>query len=1199
MTALSAAKFARRTVEVTGSRTESRAIELRVLSLFFIATVTLRFLTVSGPFGDDHFALWTAAALLQGDLPFRDFFEIGAPLQGLISALAQVVFGRRFLGELALGIGLEAAGLTIALLLAWRASRSLPIALMLMLAAVFLYAGAKLYTYPKTVIYPLGIWLCWRYIERPVLLRAVTLAVGLGTIFLFRHDHGLYIGIGAALAVIVAHWGQGSRAVVLGLARCGAMTVLWLAPFLAWVQVSEGLLEYFRTRVELSRSFGLGADRPNPWFSVGTGEPLLALRLAPAPPASLSIVWTPETSQEARRELERQYGLTEQPSATADRWWGYELADFAESNVTALATDRNVESISGVEPASWRWAYRAQEPPPAGRSVVVRWTLESLHQLSALDRQYHLDFRGIVAGDYSGLERRYVLLDDSEENIGALGSDPHVECIVGPAGRAAPGSDLSREPPPVGAPIGVQWRAGVGDESRMELEAHYTLANRRADRDARERWGTYDVVNFSDDNVTALATDPHVELTDRTSELLVPRTYRVLAPPTDAEVAVQWASGVDDQQRAEMEAQYHLTQGYRARDDPSGRWWRYRVTDPSDDNVTALVADPHVESTGALREILLPLTRLVLEPRWPGVPVAVRWASGVNERRRGELERQYSLVRRRRGPDDPPVSWNVYLLTDSSDANATALATSPQVREFNGIEPGAAPGVFRVKDPPPLGVPLSVRWATGIDRLHRAALEERYQLANAVPRDDDLTGRAWSYILVDYSEANAMALTTDPLVESTDGLTSTVTTRTYQVQRRPSALVEVRWSEQVSADRRADLEGRYQLLNSVDRHLEAGAKWDYVLADADPAKIRALARDPAVASISGLDGDTLRPDGESWLVGLQRDHSLLRATLTSALFQPRNAEPWLYWLFVLLPGVVVATLVLERGMRTRVTGPVMTHEVPKMVAAALIVSVAEWGLLRRSAAVVDLVGPVTVLGAWLMSRVLRAPAASAGSLGDDPQRPVRARTHWATLAWRCQRAGVVAALLWTTWAAVEFADLPTTAERSGFFDGPRVSWERGIKRFQYYATTPPIDAYAPAEVRGQRALFRYIWECTHPDDRIWDLNTIYPLPYYTDRRPVQHVYWAWAYRAEPEHQRQTLDWLASQSVPIVIEVDSRRWMQELEAYDLLYEYASAVYVEVASEKLDENSEGRRIRVFVDHRREATGWYEPLDLPCFR
>ena len=68
-------------------------------------------------------------------------------------------------------------------------------------------------------------------------------------------------------------------------------------------------------------------------------------------------------------------------------------------------------------------------------------------------------------------------------------------------------------------------------------------------------------------------------------------TYRSPVPP--AAINVAWAGGVDDQQRATLEARFHLTDG----DFRGGRLWTYYIADTTTANVAALVRHPGVEDT--------------------------------------------------------------------------------------------------------------------------------------------------------------------------------------------------------------------------------------------------------------------------------------------------------------------------------------------------------------------------------------------------------------------------------------------------------------------------------------------------------------------------------------------------------------------------------------------------------------------------
>src|SRR3954471_22333706 len=74
----------------------------------FLAAFAIRWMTLPGLQGDDHWPLWTATTFLKGDRPFRDFLDLGDPLYWGMSALAQWLVGYRVIGEVLLGNALVA-----------------------------------------------------------------------------------------------------------------------------------------------------------------------------------------------------------------------------------------------------------------------------------------------------------------------------------------------------------------------------------------------------------------------------------------------------------------------------------------------------------------------------------------------------------------------------------------------------------------------------------------------------------------------------------------------------------------------------------------------------------------------------------------------------------------------------------------------------------------------------------------------------------------------------------------------------------------------------------------------------------------------------------------------------------------------------------------------------------------------------------
>ncbi len=74
----------------------------------------------------------------------------------------------------------------------------------------------------------------------------------------------------------------------------------------------------------------------------------------------------------------------------------------------------------------------------------------------------------------------------------------------------------------------------------------------------------------------------------------LPFAARLIAGPPGADVHVRWQASLGDAARRALEARYHLVDGQEL----ETYTWRYDLTDPSRDNIRALVADPAVADTG-------------------------------------------------------------------------------------------------------------------------------------------------------------------------------------------------------------------------------------------------------------------------------------------------------------------------------------------------------------------------------------------------------------------------------------------------------------------------------------------------------------------------------------------------------------------------------------------------------------------------
>jgi hypothetical protein len=269
--------------------------------LIFSATALFRFSATRG-LSNDHFVhLAGAQQMLFGDLPTRDFVDPGHPLQFVVSALGQMLMGRTLFAEaivVAVMFGLAAA-LTAAVV--EELTGSIALGALATLAEVFAFPHAN--GYAKLLVYALAFWLAGRYVRQPTTARLVALAASVAFAFYFRHDHGLYLGIGASLTVLLApadeprQWMR--RLVVLAVA-----VVVMVAPYLVYVQAVLGLDQYFGAQTAYVRDTAQREAHtwPNPLTWPNTAEAILLYTYYLLPfLAALTLVFTPRTNE--RRAL--------------------------------------------------------------------------------------------------------------------------------------------------------------------------------------------------------------------------------------------------------------------------------------------------------------------------------------------------------------------------------------------------------------------------------------------------------------------------------------------------------------------------------------------------------------------------------------------------------------------------------------------------------------------------------------------------------------------------------------------------------------------------------------------------------------------------------------------------------------------------------------------------------------------------------
>lgn len=282
--------------------------------------------------------LWEATALLAGDHPYRDLFEWGAPLAAYLSAGVQWAVGYRLIGELVLQWLFILAGVLIAFHLGFRLSRSSVAPLLVLPLVLVLLGTTPTYHYSKLFFIPLGIWLAWRYMDRPGLGRSVTLGGVTAVAFLFRHDYGIYLGWASVLALALPPAVGARTRDPRSLARDGAgylcAVLVVLSPWALVVQSTEGLDAYRRLRT--AKYEGVFGESYKALLQI---DPIRQLSPPPPPPprpAEVVFVWQGVVDARRQQELEQRFHLRPLEGRDAAGRLRYEVPNVYDPDLQAL-----------------------------------------------------------------------------------------------------------------------------------------------------------------------------------------------------------------------------------------------------------------------------------------------------------------------------------------------------------------------------------------------------------------------------------------------------------------------------------------------------------------------------------------------------------------------------------------------------------------------------------------------------------------------------------------------------------------------------------------------------------------------------------------------------------------------------------------------------------------------------------------------
>ena len=221
-----------------------------------LVAIVWRFLTFSG-FNNDHYVhLARAQQILLGEWPVRDFVDAGMPLMYVVHAAARAVLGPALGVEWAVVAAAFAVGAACTLVAANRLSGSLVVAVLAAAFEVAIYP--RTFGYPKVLLYAAAALVIMsvarRFTPRTLLAAALMTVVA----FLFRHDHGMFIGTASLTATIVGSRHEGWRTASRRSAALLAAVVLLLLPWLLFVQVHQGLVAYIASGISASEGEAVG-----------------------------------------------------------------------------------------------------------------------------------------------------------------------------------------------------------------------------------------------------------------------------------------------------------------------------------------------------------------------------------------------------------------------------------------------------------------------------------------------------------------------------------------------------------------------------------------------------------------------------------------------------------------------------------------------------------------------------------------------------------------------------------------------------------------------------------------------------------------------------------------------------------------------------------------------------------------------------
>ena len=316
-----------------------------------LLAVAWRFLIFTGLTNDHYVHVSLAHQLLLGEWPVRDFIDPGEPLMYLVTAFGRIVAGPNLGTEWAIATAALAIGAVCTVIVAARLAGSIGIAVFV--TGLEILMSPRTYGYPKVVLYAAAALLIVRLTSSGSRKLIGGAAALVAAAFLFRHDHGVYIGTAMAAALALMR-PLNARAATGRVIRLTVIVALCLAPWTAYIIANGGLTSYLRLGYEFSQVEAEATMlREWPRFVRDPNRPVLGLGLPDRPLGE--VEWAPNTTESDRESLALAHRLEYVRDGDGTRF--YYVHDPTEENIRALVNDPRVIGTNGFGRAqrpAWR-----------------------------------------------------------------------------------------------------------------------------------------------------------------------------------------------------------------------------------------------------------------------------------------------------------------------------------------------------------------------------------------------------------------------------------------------------------------------------------------------------------------------------------------------------------------------------------------------------------------------------------------------------------------------------------------------------------------------------------------------------------------------------------------------------------------------------------------------------------------------------